>query len=46
MFVTFRGGTLVAEASLCLRVLSCPVVLMAEDKAWLMVMHLTRDTCV
>jgi hypothetical protein len=35
MFATFRGGTLVAEASLCLRLMSCPAILLNGDKSWL-----------
>lgn len=35
MFATFRGGLLVAEASLCLRVLSCPAILQSGDRSWL-----------
>ncbi len=36
MFATFRGGLLVAEASLCLRVLSCPAILLNGDtSSWL-----------
>jgi hypothetical protein len=35
MFSTFRGGLLVAEASLCLRVLSCPAILQSGDRSWL-----------
>ena len=36
IFATFRGGLLIAEASLCLRVLSCPAILLNGDtSSWL-----------
>jgi hypothetical protein len=35
MIATFRGGLLVSEASLCLRVLSCPAVLLNGERSWL-----------
>jgi hypothetical protein len=43
MFATFRGGTLVTEASLCLRLLSCPAILLNNDKSWL---SLLPDLCL
>jgi hypothetical protein len=33
-----HAGTLAAEAALCLRVLSCPAVLLGDDRAWLVVL--------
>ena len=35
IIATFRGATLVHEASLCLRVFSCPLILLNGDKSWL-----------
>jgi hypothetical protein len=35
MIATFRGGLLVSEASLCLRVLSCPAILLNGERSWL-----------
>ena len=35
MIATFRGGMLVSEASLCLRVLSCPAILLNGERSWL-----------
>jgi hypothetical protein len=43
MFATFRGALLVAEASLCLRVLSCPAILQSGDTSWLTVLP---DLCL
>ena len=36
IIATFRGATLVSEASLCLRVFSCPLILHNGDKSWLL----------
>ncbi len=35
IIATFRGATLVHEASLCLRVFSSPLILLNGDKSWL-----------
>jgi hypothetical protein len=43
IFASFRGGLLVAEASLCIRVLGCPAVLLNGDTSWLLALP---DLCL